>query len=464
LVVGAGIGGLVAARALRRAGLEVLVLEAHTYPGGLAGTFIHRGYRFDAGATLLSGLAPGGPMALIAEALEVRFPVEPFPEGFPLMAVHLPRGEVVRPVGREAEREAQRDFFGPRVLPFWRWQEARAKALLRLAPRLPWPPERGGLLRLLALPPELFPLLPDLFLKAAHRAPQDPHFLRFLDAQLLIASQAEAKRTYALYAALALDLPHMGPALVPGGVGRVAEALAEGLPVRYKARAERLLLGEGRALAVEVAYGGRRRGEREVVEADLFVLDVPLAPLLGLPLKVPEDAWGAFVVHGVLPFRAPPPYFRQNAREKPFAFLSLRPEGEKTAFALSLHTPLALWEGLSPEEYGRLKARWGEMALSLGEALLPGLREAELLLFGTPRTYARFAGRAWVGGFPQTHPFRFPRVRPFPNVFRVGEGVFPGQSVPAAALSGLRAARLALEALGLAGSGGEARPSFPPFP
>mgnify|MGYP003340687747 CR=1 FL=1 len=81
-------------------------------------------------------------------------------------------------VVREAEREARRDFFGPRVLPFWRWQEERAKALLRLAPRLPWPPERGELLRLLALLPELFPLLPDLFLKAAHRAPQDPHFLR----------------------------------------------------------------------------------------------------------------------------------------------------------------------------------------------------------------------------------------------------------------------------------------------
>jgi len=283
-----------------------------------------------------------------------------------------------------------------------------------------------------------------------------------LEAQLLISAQTQA--SYALYAALALDLPHLGPALVPGGMGRVAEALAEGLEVRYKAKAERLLLREGRARAVEVAYGGRRRGEREVVEADLFILDVPLPPLLGLPLRAPKDAWGAFVVHGVLPFRAPPPYFRQNAREKPFAFLSLRPEGEKTAFALSLHTPLALWEGLSREEYVALKARWGEMALSLGEALLPGLREAEFLLFGTPRTYARFAGRAWVGGFPQTHPFRFPRVRPFPNVFRVGEGVFPGQSVPAAALSGLRAARLALEALGLAGSEGEARPSFPPFP
>ncbi|WP_041444444.1 phytoene desaturase family protein [Thermus thermophilus] len=459
VVVGAGIGGLVAARALKRAGVEVVVLEAHTYPGGLAGSFYHRGHRLEAGATLLSGFAPGAPLAQVAEALGVRFPVEPFPEGFPLLEVLLPRGRVVRPVGREAEREAQKDFFGPQVLPFWRWQAERAERLRALAPRLPWPPEGGEFAQLLALLPELLPLLPDLFLKAAHRAPQDPHFLRFLDAQLLIASQTTAARTYALYAAMALDLPHLGPALVPGGVGRVAEALAEGLEVRYKARASRLLLREGRAFAVEVAYGGRRRGEREVVEADLFVLNVPPEPLLGLPERAPKDAWGAFAVHGVLPFPVPPPYYRQNALEKPFAFLSLRPEGEKTVFSLSLHTPLRLWQGLSREEYGRLKARWGALALNLGEALLPGLREAEFLLFATPLTYRRFAGRAWVGGYPQTHPFRFPRVRLLANVYRVGEGVFPGQSVPAAALSGLRVARLAL---GLAGRRGEPWPYGPP--
>ncbi|WP_117237157.1 phytoene desaturase family protein [Thermus sediminis] len=449
VVVGAGIGGLVAARALGRAGVEVVVLEAHTYPGGLAGSFLHRGHRLDAGATLLSGFAPEAPLGLVARALGMRFPVEPLPEGFPLMEVLLPRGRVVRPVGREREQEAQRDFFGPRVLPFWRWQAERAERLKALAPRLPWPPEGGELPQLLALLPELLPLLPDLFLKGVHRAPQDPHFLRFLDAQLLIASQTEAARTYALYAAMALDLPHLGPALVPGGVGRVAEALAEGLEVRYKARAERLLLKGGRAIGVEVAYGGRRRGEREVVEADLFVLNIPPEPLLGLSPRVPRDAWGAFAVHGVLPLPVPPPYYRQNALEKPFAFLSLRPEGEKTVFSLSLHTPLSLWEGLSREDYLAQKARWGRLALRLGEALLPGLGEAEFLLFATPLTYRRFAGRAWVGGYPQTHPFRFPRVRLLANVYRVGEGVFPGQSVPAAALSGLRAARLALESLGL---------------
>jgi phytoene dehydrogenase-like protein len=451
VVVGAGFGGLVAARLLKGVGLEVVVLEAHTYPGGLAGSFYHRGFRFEAGATLLSGLAPGAPLALAAGALGVRLPATPLPPGFPLMEVLLPRGRLLRPVGREAEREAQRDFFGPQVLPFWAWQEDRAQRLLDLAPRLPWPTEGEELGLLLPLFPRLLPLLPDLFLRPQARAPQDPDFLRFLEAQLLISAQTQA--SYALYAALALDLPHLGPALVPGGMGRVAEALAEGLEVRYKAKVERLLLREGRARAVEVAYGGRRRGEREVLAGDLFFLNIPPEPLLGLPQRVPKDAWGAFVLYGVLPFEAPPPYYRQNARERPFAFLSLRPEEGKTVFALSLHTPLALWEGLSREEYARLKAQWQALALRLGEALLPGLGEASPLFAATPRTYRRFAGRAWVGGYPQTHPFRFPRVRVLPNAFRVGEGVFPGQSVPAVVLSAFRAVRLALGRAGLAGKG-----------
>jgi phytoene dehydrogenase-like protein len=67
LIIGAGIGGLTTAALLLKAGHKVTVLEAHVYAGGCAGTFYHKGYRFDAGATLAGGFAPGGPHARLAQ-------------------------------------------------------------------------------------------------------------------------------------------------------------------------------------------------------------------------------------------------------------------------------------------------------------------------------------------------------------------------------------------------------------
>ena len=53
VVVGAAVGGLTVAALLVRAGVGATVLEAHVSPGGRAGTFVQRGYRFDAADTLL---------------------------------------------------------------------------------------------------------------------------------------------------------------------------------------------------------------------------------------------------------------------------------------------------------------------------------------------------------------------------------------------------------------------------
>lgn len=51
VVIGQGTGGLSATALLAKAGSDVTVLEAHICACGCAGTYVHGGYRFDAGAT-----------------------------------------------------------------------------------------------------------------------------------------------------------------------------------------------------------------------------------------------------------------------------------------------------------------------------------------------------------------------------------------------------------------------------
>jgi phytoene dehydrogenase-like protein len=88
--------------------------------------------------------------------------------------------------------------------------------------------------------------------------------------------------------------------------------------------------------------------------------------------------------------------------------------------------------------------------LGTAEIALTGLREsANLILPGTPVTFQRFTRRAWgwVGGFPQTSLFRAWGPRLAPNLWLVGDSIFPGQSVPAVALGGMRVARSLLKDL-----------------
>ena len=71
IIVGAGGGGLAAALELANSGFDVTVLESHIYAGGCAGTFYHKKYRFDAGATLAGGFKENGPMDIIANRFDI---------------------------------------------------------------------------------------------------------------------------------------------------------------------------------------------------------------------------------------------------------------------------------------------------------------------------------------------------------------------------------------------------------
>ncbi len=490
VVIGAGVGGLTTAALLAKAGVDVTLLEAHVYPGGCAGTFFHQGYRFDAGATLAGGFYPGGPMDVVARSVGIdAWPAHP---SDPAMAVHLSDGASITRWGSEQRWQEAERAFGQAGVAFFQWQERTADALWDLALRLPsWPPQTAGeAARLLShglgwlgadLRRRLSPgLLADALQPvAAHLRNASSRLRQFVDAQLLIAAQTTSAHANALYGASALDLPRRGVVHLEGGIGAIAQTLAQavqenGGAVRYRQEATRIVVEKGRPVAVETKRG-------DSYPADLVVVNLPpwnIAQLLGeaapgklrrLPPR-PVDGWGAFMVYMGLDAAAAPPdtlLHHQVVVQEPLGegnsvFLSLSPDWDagrapagQRALTLSTHTELGPWWDLFENDRDAYEARkdaYTAQMLAAAEQALPGLRDAaRFMLPGTPVSFQRFTRRAWgwVGGFPQTNLFRAWGPRLAPNLWMVGDSIFPGQSTAAVALGGLRVGAAVLRDLGL---------------
>jgi len=135
-------------------------------------------------------------------------------------------------------------------------------------------------------------------------------------------------------------------------------------------------------------------------------------------------------------------------------FISLSPPWDKErapdgkrALTISTHTQLQPWWDIYERDQDRYEARKKEYLqrmLSLAERVIPDINQrADLLMPGTPVTFQHFTRRAWgwVGGFPQTNLFQAWGPRLASGLWIVGDTIFPGQSVPAVMLGGLRVAQ-----------------------
>ncbi len=482
VVVGAGIGGLTTAAALAKAGQAVTVLEAHVYAGGCAGTFYHQGYRFDAGATLAGGFYPGGPMDLVARMTGIEeWPV--IPADLP-MVVHLPGGIQVRRFSDQRRHAEYQQIFGESAPAFFSWQERTADALWRLALNLPpWPPQTPGqLFRLVDkglnwLGEDLRQHLNPALLQDALRPVYDhlknaSDTLRlFVDAQLLISAQTTSQYANALYGASALDLPRRGVVHVQGGIGAIADSLVKTIrnangQVLFRKKVKHIHRQNNRVVEVETERGEKFPADLVAVNLtpwnakQLFTSDK--SGILSNLSKQPTKGWGAFMVYLGVDGRIIPPDFplhHQVVQGEPLGegrsiFMSINPDWDekrapsgKRAITLSTHTRLDTWWDLyhtDRQAYEKNRESYTERILQLANQVIPGLIEAsDLIMPGTPVTFERFTGRAlgWVGGFPQVNLFQNMGPRLAPGIWMVGDSIFPGQSIAAVSMGGLRVAQ-----------------------
>jgi phytoene dehydrogenase-like protein len=396
------------------------------------------------------------------------------------MTVHLPGSRAINRRGDKTRWEIREQAFGRDALKFWQWQEAAADAVWDLGLRLPpWPPANLANLRDLSIvgwrwlgrrkPRLLAQLALDFFRPVSARLSQTSDRLkRFIDSQLLISAQTTSEHANSLYAAAALDMPRRGAVQVEGGVGGIAKALASAIKahggqVLYRQRVQRVE-------KVPQGYRVHTRNQQFNAEQVVFnmtppdllsILDQGISTARRLKPTPPSDAWGAFMLYLGIDQTAwgeKSSHHHQiigtgELSETGSAFLSVSPAWDSSrapsgrrAVTISTHTRLEPWWELhrtDPDGFQARKASYQFKIRRLIENQFPGLFDsADLVLPATPLSFARFTGRStgWVGGIPQTHLLRANSPRIGDGLWLVGDTIFPGQSVAAAALGGLRVA------------------------
>ncbi len=272
-------------------------------------------------------------------------------------------------------------------------------------------------------------------------------------------------------------------------MGAVAQIIAKafvqcGGKIYYRKEASKIRFQNNRPIMVITK-------RHESFPADLVIVNLPPANVLKLVDEnvslrfvkralLPDDGWGAFMVYvgldqSYIPSGYPLHHQVIMDGDRPLGegnsvFLSLSPEWDThrasaghRALTISTHTNLTdWWEAYNRGRsvYEARKRVYIDRMLRAAEVALPGIQQAaRLVLPGTPVTFERFTRRVngWVGGYPQTSLFRPLGPKLAPGLWMVGDSIFPGQSVPAVALGGLRVAGMILREVFGSQSGKEMR-------
>lgn len=493
IVIGSGIGGLVAATQLAVKGARVLVLEKYVIPGGSSGFYQRDGYTFDVGSSVMFGFSDKGNLNLITQALAAvgcKMDVIPDPT---TVHFHLPNNLSVR-VHREYE-----EFISELTSKF--------------------PHEKEGILKFYGICWKIFNALNSLELKSleepiylfgqffkkplecltlAYYLPQnagdiarqhikDPDLLSFIDAECFIVSTVNALQTPMINASMVLCDRHFGGINYPvGGVGGIAKSLAKGLvdygsEILYKANVNSIITDQGKAVGVKLSDGHEFFAKTIISNATRWDTFGKLLKKEELP-KEEANFQKAYVkapsflsIHMGVKAEVLPPdtdchhFVLENDWENledsyGSIFLSiptildssLAPEGHHILHVFTTSS-IDDWQGLSRKDYEAKKDLMADLIIRrLEKKLFPGLKSSVTFMeIGTPKTHRRYLARdsGTYGPMPRTTPkglLGMPfNTTAIDGLYCVGDSCFPGQGVIAVAFSGVMCAHRVAADVGL---------------
>lgn len=476
IIIGSGLGGLVAGGLLARYGRRVIICEAHSIPGGAAHGFERQGFHFDSGPSFFSGLSEPqsrNPLRQVLDVLGESLPAVPYD---PLGYYHLPEGTlpVYRCCADYQQAIAQFTPQGAQELGAFVQRLLALYEPLRQIPSLGLRPDLGVVPLLLRSPGALVKLLPHLrSLQGGvghllDQTVQDPWVRRLVDLECFLLSGLKAADTLTPEVAFVFGERETAPVDYPlGGSAALVAALVRGFQkwggeLRLRTPVARIEVEAGRAVGVTLAGGDRLRAPVVISNATVWdtfgklmdpevvpaayrqsALDTPAVhSFMHLHLGIRAEGLQDLAVHHVVLHRAEEDLTTPGNT----CMISIPSVLDSSLAPLKHHVvhayTLEPWQGWQRDaDYPQRKRRRAETLYRALERVIPDIRDrVQLELIGTPLTHQRFLRRhqGTYGPAIAAGQGHFPSGRtPIPGLWRVGDSTLPGIGVPAVAVSGI---------------------------
>jgi C-3',4' desaturase CrtD len=470
IVIGSGIGGLTVTALLAARGVSVCLFERESQVGGCASSFEKFGDTYQLNTGIYAGWNKDEIHAKVFDELKLEPPETKLLST--AYSVRLPDLSEIAITKDKDEFEANLYAVFPEcadaAIEFYRELEPISEATNRLIKQTPdlltvsgWRKAKAFLSEV-KIARQLSSLSKQT--TAQHLTKTSHRFKRFIDAQLQIFALCPSDECAYLYAAVALMLPQKGMHTIEGGAKALTDLLVQSIKqnggkIRLNSPVLRLAYDStGKAIGVDLLSGERVEATKTIV-SNLTVQDT-FGRLVGLNQTPNEirsrlkkiNGWGAYQIFMGLDesvsqklsserILALSDWQEQNFNPEESLFMFSINESHTATF--STFTEAEQWfayheseDKHEAQDQAMLEKCWAKLHL-----MIPKIgNDIEVIETMTPRDYFELTRRhlGMVGGVGQSLKENvFSHRTHLPNLFMVGDSVFPGNGIAAVTQSAL---------------------------